>query len=236
MLSAIRRAATPIRAFTRPFAYRPASSAFLVMAAKRKRSTIAAASAAAAIDAAVETPILNGQPPSRPIEAPAGKAAGRGVERSSMNPDKNGQILDAPDALRASPDSDVNEDITPGVVKMEEDPDSPLSDAPGLEPPKKKQATKATAPKKTAAPKTPPSTTVKPKAENEDPDDPEAEGEEEADEEELKEALSRPPPVNSDYLPLPWKGRLGYVGITTCMGMSMTLIGLLGLPKYIPPL
>jgi hypothetical protein len=41
--------------------------------------------------------------------------------------------------------------------------------------------------------------------------DPEAEGEELADEEELKEALSRPPPVNSDYLPLPWKGRLGYV-------------------------
>jgi UV DNA damage endonuclease len=28
---------------------------------------------------------------------------------------------------------------------------------------------------------------------------------------ELKDALSRPPPVNSDYLPLPWKGRLGYV-------------------------
>jgi hypothetical protein len=26
-----------------------------------------------------------------------------------------------------------------------------------------------------------------------------------------KDALSRPAPVNSDYLPLPWKGRLGYV-------------------------
>lgn len=31
------------------------------------------------------------------------------------------------------------------------------------------------------------------------------------DEAEVKEALSRPPPVNSAYLPLPWKGRLGYV-------------------------
>jgi hypothetical protein len=44
--------------------------------------------------------------------------------------------------------------------------------------------------------------------------DPEAEGDELADEEEIKEALSRPPPVNSDYLPLPWKGRLGYVRFT----------------------
>lgn len=33
--------------------------------------------------------------------------------------------------------------------------------------------------------------------------------------EELNEALGRPPPVNSDYLPLPWKGRLGYV---SCAG------------------
>ena len=43
--------------------------------------------------------------------------------------------------------------------------------------------------------------------------DPEAEGieGEEGDEVELKEALARPPPVNSGYLPLPWKGRLGYV-------------------------
>lgn len=41
--------------------------------------------------------------------------------------------------------------------------------------------------------------------------DPEAEAEIPAAEEEVKEAISRPPPVNSDYLPLPWKGRLGYV-------------------------
>lgn len=43
--------------------------------------------------------------------------------------------------------------------------------------------------------------------------DPEAEGAggEETDEVEYKQAMSRPPPVNSEYLPLPWKGRLGYV-------------------------
>lgn len=27
----------------------------------------------------------------------------------------------------------------------------------------------------------------------------------------MKKEAARPPPVNSDYLPLPWKGRLGYV-------------------------
>jgi UV DNA damage endonuclease len=43
----------------------------------------------------------------------------------------------------------------------------------------------------------------------EDEEGPKAEDEEE--EEVIKEALSRTPPVHSDYLPLPWKGRLGYV-------------------------
>ena len=49
-------------------------------------------------------------------------------------------------------------------------------------------------------------------------EDPEAEDGadgEEANPEELKEAFSRPPPVNSSYLPLPWKGRLGYACLNT---------------------
>ncbi|KAI7478911.1 UV-damage [Hortaea werneckii] len=51
--------------------------------------------------------------------------------------------------------------------------------------------------------------------------DPEADGEEEIpDEEEVKEALARPPPVNSDYLPLPWKGRLGYACLNTYLRAS----------------
>ena len=41
--------------------------------------------------------------------------------------------------------------------------------------------------------------------------DPEADGDAIEGEDEVKEALSRPPPVNSDHLPLPWKGRIGYV-------------------------
>lgn len=44
--------------------------------------------------------------------------------------------------------------------------------------------------------------------------DPESDEDIPVDPEEFKEALSRPPPVNSDYLPLPWKGRLGYVRST----------------------
>jgi hypothetical protein len=36
-------------------------------------------------------------------------------------------------------------------------------------------------------------------------------GEEAADITEVLSSISRPPPVNSSYLPLPWKGRLGYV-------------------------
>ncbi|GAM84606.1 hypothetical protein ANO11243_026020 [Dothideomycetidae sp. 11243] len=50
--------------------------------------------------------------------------------------------------------------------------------------------------------------------------DPEAEADEEVDEEEVKEALTRPPPVNSSYLPLPWKGRLGYACLNTYLRFS----------------
>ncbi|OJD21775.1 UV damage endonuclease UvdE [Blastomyces percursus] len=41
-----------------------------------------------------------------------------------------------------------------------------------------------------------------------------------ADVEEVKKALSRPPPVNSSYLPLPWKGRLGYACLNTYLRTS----------------
>lgn len=45
--------------------------------------------------------------------------------------------------------------------------------------------------------------------------DPESDEEVPVKAEEIQEALSRPPPVNSDYLPLPWKGRLGYACLCT---------------------
>lgn len=49
--------------------------------------------------------------------------------------------------------------------------------------------------------------------------DPESDEDIPVDVEELKEALGRPPPVNSSYLPLPWKGRLGYVSFAV-LGMT----------------
>lgn len=103
----------------------------------------------------------------------------------------------------------------------EEDNDSPLTEMSEVEPPveakKAKPKARASASKKavnTVDPKVEPAVFLKDKKELAiEPRflDPEAEGEEEADEEEIQAALSRPPPVNSDYLPLPWTGRLGYV-------------------------
>lgn len=64
--------------------------------------------------------------------------------------------------------------------------------------------------------------------------DPEDDGIEEADEEEIQAALSRPPPVNSDYLPLPWKGRIGYVRRLNTPPIS--LLTFPGLPLHLPSL
>lgn len=159
--------------------------------------------------------------------------------KASMNPNKNANVLDAPEAFRASPDADAKDermnleavmnvnkevkekdDSVPSLV-TNGDSDSPLSDVSDMESPIKARAPPVKAPKKGGKVKPVPASSegkpaaapkVKKEAAKESQFlDPEADGEEEADEEEIKEALSRPPPVNSDYLPLPWKGRLGYV-------------------------
>ncbi|KAK6829097.1 hypothetical protein RU639_003550 [Aspergillus parasiticus] len=52
------------------------------------------------------------------------------------------------------------------------------------------------------------------------PPDPESDEDVPVQPEELREALSRPPPVNSSYLPLPWKGRLGYACLNTYLRYS----------------
>lgn len=147
----------------------------------------------------------------------------------STNPDRNSDILDAPSALRASPDSDINENITPGNIKLEEDSSlSDLSDsleapAPKVTKKKKPAATKAKrADSETASVASTPASKPKNASANDDDgyQDPEAEDGQEATEEEVSAAISRPPPVHSSYLPLPWKGRLGYACLNTYLRQS----------------
>ncbi|KAL1305081.1 hypothetical protein AAFC00_002015 [Neodothiora populina] len=173
----------------------------------------------------------------RTVTSSAAPAMTASVEINPTNPQVNPEILDAPNALRASPDSDVDERIALGPVKREVGSESPLSDVPEVQiepppPPKKRNTSKAagnaavekeTAADGAVAETKPPKTVVKKaagKGEDGGMGDPEAEGDEEADEEEVKEALARPPPVNSDYLPLPWKGRLGYACLNTYLRYS----------------
>jgi UV DNA damage endonuclease len=203
-------------------------------AAKRSRSAVAASTIA------------------RSVEDPVPPAKKRAVRRNAStaaitNPDINGEVLDAPNATRASPDSDVNEDIVPGRVKRENGPasESPLSDVPPASESSVQQAphrprtstraeadvtentakaTKGKASAKAASAATKPIRAKPSKDANTEPDrgyDPEADGDgEEVNEEDIKEAVSRPPPVNSDYLPLPWKGRLGYACLNTYLRNS----------------
>lgn len=151
----------------------------------------------------------------------------------STNPNENANVLDAPGALRASPDADEPDeridlhkagmDVEKQVKEDDEDDDSLLSEisevAPSIktERPKSKAKVAIAAEEKTKEDlKNKASVPTKEKKDIiKEPQflDPEAEGDEEADEEEIQAALSRPPPVNSDYLPLPWKGRLGYVSM-----------------------
>lgn len=206
--------------FTRSISARKIRTSINMPKTKRKSSTLA--------QEAVPHPevVVNGMPP------PKRQARSKAI---SMNPAKNSDILDGPKALRASPDAvDSQERFNmkkAGVKKAqikEESEDLPslvedagsassLSELSKAElPPPKKGSKKAKSPKE---PK-PPATPIVKKESKPEFLDPEAEGEEEVDEEEVKEALSRPPPVNSDYLPLPWKGRLGYACLNTYLRFS----------------
>jgi UV DNA damage endonuclease len=95
-------------------------------AAKRKQS-------AAAI--AADAPTTSDAPP------PKRRASARKPPAAVVNPDVSKDIVDAPDAMRASPDNDPNEDIIPDPIKEEgRKSESPLSDAPDVvEPPKPKR-------------------------------------------------------------------------------------------------
>jgi UV DNA damage endonuclease len=176
------------------------------MVAKRKRS----AAAEAATPTVEETPLMDRShmrrtdvplPPN--VAQPPRRQSTRGAKAAKTDPNLNPDVLDGVTALRASPDGHEESAATAPVGNgtAKEVPDATTA-------PKNKQKKAGAQPVKIEeednhAPAV--STGM-----SGDPDD--VDGlEAEEDEGEVKEALSRPPPVNSDYLPLPWKGRLGYV-------------------------
>lgn len=143
------------------------------------------------------------------------------------NPQENPDIKDAQSALRASPDAEEQEiqdekktagkraakkkstPATPVKKDIKDESDSSLSDLSDVE----KAIQAKSAPTKTTKPAKPAAASKK--AVKNETADPEADEDIEEDAEEITIAVSRPPAVNSDYLPLPWKGRLGYACLNT---------------------
>ena len=212
------------------------------MPPKRKRLSVAATSIPSFESSLIhETPILH--PTSSTLIRPPRTKRQASRRKVDTNPDHNADILDGRTALQASPDAEEAgetldvENVTGGsakangIAKVEEDSDSPLSEAPmDPLPPKstrkqKRNPTKSSiaakkgsdeikAFKAEQAAKKGTETNVKKEDGDEwdqrlDPDGDEAGPIEDVDV--MKREAGRPPPVNSDYLPLPWKGRLGYV-------------------------
>ena len=180
-------------------------------------------------------PFDHSEPPPAKRRASRRKVSQPKSAPASTNPEENVDVLDGPEALRASPDADEEGDSldvakagmdVDSQVKVEENrgkppedgtqSDSTLSEISDMDSPAKNYKPNG----KVAKPGVKEATETKVKATAKEPQflDPEAEGDEEADEEEIQAALSRPPPVNSDYLPLPWKGRIGYVGFRESRG------------------
>ena len=209
------------------------NKSIVIMADRRSHSTLARESSLTTFPIPA-TRLNDGPPPKR--RTSQRKALQAKPEPASTNPDKNPSIVDGAEAIRASPDAEeleerlnvekVGKDGKDHVKKEDKDideSDSSLSDLSDTDAPVEAENPKAN-PAQQVGIKSPifdtrknmetavPATTInQQRAKGHEFLDPEAEGEEEAGEEEIQAALSRPPPVNSDYLPLPWKGRLGYV-------------------------
>ncbi|KAI9703802.1 MAG: hypothetical protein M1836_007572 [Candelina mexicana] len=177
------------------------------------------------------TPILPLGVPASPIRKASQQKAAQPepLPNVSTNPNDNKKIADGPQALRASPDGSSSPGIevpqrTPSLVNgATGDSDSSLSDLSDFESPKKgpAPATKAKAAAKPRTDKKPAAKAKKELGEETTSFDQEVDDEEAPEEEEeVQAALTRPPPVNSDYLPLPWKGRLGYACLCTYLRFS----------------
>ncbi|TVY71252.1 UV-damage endonuclease, partial [Lachnellula suecica] len=161
---------------------------------------------------------------------------GKTALRASPDADEKSEALDVQKVTNGPPSTPAK---TNGI--KEEDEDSPLSDlepetpAPSSGKKQKRSPTKSSiaakkgsdeikAFKAEQAAKKAAAKTVKKEDEEDEWDkrvDPD--GDEEGPVEDvdvLKLEAARPPPVNSDYLPLPWKGRLGYACLNTYLRFS----------------
>jgi UV DNA damage endonuclease len=204
------------------------------MPPKRKRSSVATSSDTRTVR---ETTIF---PPGSAIKpAPTKRQASR-RGKIDTNPDHNAEIMDGKAALRASPDADEKGEAlaiekviaAPATLaksnghSRQEDSNSASSDlssepSPAKKP--KKTPTKSSIAAKKGleeikafkAEKATKKTLVKKEVEEDEWDkrlDPDGDGFGPVEDVNMmKKEAARPPPVNSDYLPLPWKGRLGYV-------------------------
>jgi UV DNA damage endonuclease len=209
--------------------------------AKRKRSTAVDASPSATDAPVVDrSKMRRSEVPLPPngVDAPkvTRRQSSRGAAVATTNPDLNPDVMDGVTALRASPDAEAHVHVptSNGTVNgVDPAADATSEMAPTTAPVAKGKRGKAAATKvkvepeegsagvvKSAA-KTIAASTKNTESNGIDGDLEDAEDIED-DEVEVKEALSRPPPVNSEYLPLPWKGRLGYVSIQERLHINTT--------------
>jgi len=228
---------------------------FPVMPPKRKSSALATASPAAT-ESATRSKVPHTAIPlpanvAGDVPKPTRRQSSRGGKSAVTNPNTNPDVLDGVSALRASPDgheegapeSHLNPDMSNGTVNGASKDSSrgtklansggsevpPTTDAPPGKGKRKKAAPQVkTEPEESNVAKIPPTKKNDMSGDLEDVD-----GLEEEDEGEVKEALSRPPPVNSEYLPLPWKGRLGYVRTSYICYMTSTN-ACIGLSQHVP--
>ncbi|RAR08421.1 UV-endonuclease UvdE [Stemphylium lycopersici] len=177
------------------------------------------------------------------VTKPALRQSSRGGKTGKTDPNLNPDILDGATALRASPDghegAPIDAVLKPPVSNGRAEEASDAADATTEDKAASTPATNGEAPTTKNQRKKAGAQQVKVEQEESgtigavngvaedvtapvasadfhgDPEDADGAEAEEGDEMEVKEALSRRPPVNSDYLPLPWKGRLGYACLNT---------------------
>ena len=174
----------------------------------------------------------NGTPARMDPDKSANILDGAEAWRASPDADEKYERMNVEKAAMNPSEQIKQDDEGPSILENDSGSESPLSDVPEIESPikaVKRKPRKATAPVAdaissgvTSGKKVSSDAAGSEKEATKTPKflDPEADGEEEPDEEELQAALSRPPPVNSDYLPLPWKGRLGYACLNTYLRFS----------------